>query len=161
MPVFKDSTGVEWDVEVNGGTVRRARSLLQIDLGKPREGDNPWLVRFEQDIEFKVNLLYVVCMPQIRQRELNDDQFAERLSGDALRDASLAFYASLLDFFQSLGQTDDAIAIQVMIASLPEVYGVAARNASRIVVDILGTLYVRWQQQQDVNQNLELFANSM
>ncbi len=160
MPIFKDSHGDEWDVDITGGTVRRARTLLSIDLGKPREGDNPWLVRFEQDIEFKVNLLYVVCLPQIRQRELTDEQFAERLRGEHLREASLAFFASLTDFFRHLGQMEDAAAIDVMIASLPDVYGPAARAASRRIVSTLGTRSVNWLQQQVATPSPEPSANS-
>ena len=160
MPIFKDSHGDEWDVDITGGTVRRARTLLGIDLGKPRDGNNPWLVRFEQDVEFKVNLLYVVCLPQIRQRELTDEQFAERLRGEHLREASLAFFASLTDFFRHLGQMEDVAAIDVMIASLPDVYGPAARAASRNIVNTLGTRSVSWLQQQVATPSPEPSANS-
>ena len=155
MPIFKDSHGVEWDVDITGGTVRRARILLKIDIGKPRDGDDPWLVRFEQDIEFKVNLLYVVCLPQIRQRELTDEQFAERLRGEHLREASLAFFASLTDFFRHLGQMEDAAAIETLIATLPDVYGAAASRAARNLVSILGTRSANWLQQQVATPNPE------
>lgn len=160
MPIFKDSHGAEWDVDITGGTVRRARILLKIDIGKPRDGDDPWLVRFEQDIEFKVNLLYVVCLPQIRQRELTDEQFAERLRGKHIREASIAFFASLTDFFRHLGQMEDAAAIEVLIATLPDVYGPAASRAARNLVNTLGTRSVSWLQQQVATPSPEPSENS-
>lgn len=138
MKMFTDSHGEEWDVEITGAAVKRAERHLGIDLGRPQAGDQPWLTRFETDLAFKVDLIYVVCLSQIRDRGLNGEQFAERLAQEVLCDASIAFYAALTDFFLGLGMQDEATAIQAQIALLPELYGAAARQAQRMIAAALG-----------------------
>lgn len=146
MPSFKDSLGQDWDLEINGGAVRRARDRLGVDLGKPRAGPSPWLVRFEEDVAFKVDLLYVILLPQIRQRGWTDEEFAELLAGQALRDASIAVYGALTDFFLHLGRQEDALATQSQLALLPDVYGSAARQAQSLLIGILGTRCASWRR---------------
>lgn len=140
MPKFVDTLGSTWDVEINGGTVRRAQRSLGVDIGKPNTGESPWLVRFEQDIAFKVDLLYVICQPEIRERGWTDEEFAGLLGGEVLRDASVAVYQALTDFFLNLGMTEPALATQVQIASLPEIYGADARRSQSVIARRLGML---------------------
>ena len=146
MPSFKDALGQTWSVELTGGTVRRARDRLGIDLGKPRAGDSPWLVRFEEDIAFKVDLLYVILLPQIREGGWTDEEFAELLADEALRDASVAVYGALTDFFLHLGRQEDALATQSQLALLPDVYGSAARRAQSLLIGLLGSRCASWQR---------------
>ncbi len=112
MKQFRDATGETWNVTVNGGTIKRAMDLLEVDLGDPLAGDPPVLTRFDTDIVFKVDLLFVVCMSEADKRGISDLQFAERLEGEALYDASEAFLEALADFFQSLRRTHVVSAIQ-------------------------------------------------
>lgn len=141
MHKFTDTAGDSWVVEINGGTVRRAERYLGIDLGKPRAGDRPWLSRFDdaEEIAFKVDLIYVICMPQIRERGWTDEEFAELLAGECLREASVAVYGALTDFFLQLGSRENAIATQAQIAMLPEVYGAAASRGRRFLTGVLGS----------------------
>ena len=83
-----------------------------MDLGDPLAGDPPLLTRFDTDIVFKVDLLYVACMPELNARGLTDDDFAERLEGDALYAASEAFLEELAAFFQKLRRTHVVRAIE-------------------------------------------------
>jgi hypothetical protein len=105
MPQFKDAKGDAWSVIVNGGTIKRALDLLKVDLGDPLAGTPPLLTRFDTDIVFKVDLLYVACLPEAEKRGVSDLEFAERLEGDALYAASEAFLEALSDFFQKLRRT--------------------------------------------------------
>jgi len=105
MPQFKDAKGEAWSVVVNGGTIKRALDLLKVDLGDPLSGKPPLLTRFDMDIAFKVDLLYVACLPEAEKRGVADLEFAERLEGDALYAASEAFLEALSDFFQKLRRT--------------------------------------------------------
>ena len=105
MKQFTDSKGDTWTVAVNGGTVKRAMDLLKVDLGDPLAGNPPLLTRFDMDIAFKVDLLYVVCKPEAEKRGVKDVEFAERLEGDVLYAASEAFLEDLADFFQKLRRT--------------------------------------------------------
>jgi len=140
MATFTDAIGDVWDVEITGATVRRAMRYLDIDLGKPRDEDRPWLTRFDdpEEIAFKVDLIYVICMPQIRERGWTDEDFAELLKDDVLLMASVAVYGALTDFFLSLGMQTNAIAIQSQMAMLPDVYGADARRSQRFILGALG-----------------------
>ena len=111
MPDFTDSKQTVWEIAVNGATIKRALAELGVDLGKPLEGDPPLLTRFDTDLAFKVDLLFVVCLPQARAREISDEQFAERLEGEALYRASTAFFDAWQAFFLSLRRKDLAAAI--------------------------------------------------
>ena len=112
MPQFKDARGETWTVTVNGGTIKRALDLLKVDLGNPLAGNPPLLTRFDTDIVFKVDLLFVACLPQAEKRGVQDVEFAERLEGEALYAASEAFLEALADFFQHLRRTHVVRAIQ-------------------------------------------------
>ncbi len=124
---FTDAKGDSWQVAINGGSVRRAAELLQVDLGRPLEspvGEPPFITRFDTDIVFKVNVLYAVCLPQIRERKLTDEQFAELLEGDALYQASEAFWGAMANFFQSLQQPHVVTAIKKQQEMIRKVYEV-------------------------------------
>ena len=162
MHTFTDSLGEVWDVEINGGTIRRAEKYLGIDLGKPRVGDDPWLPRFEnaENITFKVDLIYVICMPEIRRRGWSDEDFAGLLDKDALRDASVAIYGALTDFFLTLGMQENAIATQAQLAMLPEVYGAAARRSQSFLTRLLGTSCASSQRSPAVSPSPEPCTSS-
>ena len=161
MPTFTDKLGQTWDVEITGATVRRTQRLLGVDIGKPREGPKPWLPRFDdpEEIAFKVDLIYVICMPQIRDRGWTDEEFAELLSDNVLMDASIAVYGALTNFFLNLGSHDNAIATQAQLAMLPEVYGYAARRSQSLLARRLGTLCSSWPPSPAPTQNREVSAN--
>ncbi len=112
MPQFRDAKGDVWNVVVNGGTIKRALDLLKVDIGDPLAGNPPTLTRFDMDIAFKVDLLFVVCLPEADSRGIADVEFAERLEGDALYAASEAFLEGLADFFQKLRRTHVVRAIE-------------------------------------------------
>ena len=112
MVQFRDAKGDVWNVVVNGGTVKRALDLLKVDIGDPLAGKLPTLTRFDTDIAFKVDLLFVVCLPEADGRGVSDVEFAERLEGDALYAASEAFLEALADFFQKLRRTHVVRAIE-------------------------------------------------
>lgn len=160
MASFRDSLGYQWEVEINGGSVKRAKNLLGIDLGRPTAGEPPWLTRFETDIAFKVDLLYAILRPQIVDLGWSEEEFAGLLGGDVLREASAAVCQALTDFFLSLGDRTAAIAIQSQVASIPEVYGEHARRSQRFLAVILGTLCANSQPYQEPIPNGERFANS-
>jgi hypothetical protein len=112
MKQFKDAKGDTWSIAVNGGTIKRAVDLLKVDLGDPLAGDPPLLTRFDTDLVFKVDVIYVACLPEADGRGITDVEFAERLEGDALYAASEAFLEALADFFQKLRRTHVVRAIE-------------------------------------------------
>ncbi|NQU26446.1 MAG: class I SAM-dependent methyltransferase [Candidatus Nealsonbacteria bacterium] len=112
MKQFKDAKGDTWSVIVNGGTIKRAMDLLNIDLGDPLAGKPPLLTRIDTEILLLIDLLFVVCLPQADQREIKDAEFAERLEGDALYAAHEALLEALADVFQKLRRTHIVRALQ-------------------------------------------------
>ena len=160
MASFRDSLDYLWEVEINGGSVKRAKNLLGIDLGRPTAGDPPWLTRFETDIAFKVDLLYVILRPQVVELGWSEEEFAGLLGGEVLREASVAVYQAMTDFFLHLGDRTAAIAIQSQVASVPEVYAEHSRRSQIFLARILGSLCVSSPALPDATQNGERFANS-
>lgn len=112
MRQFKDAKRETWTVVVNGGTIKRALDLLKVDLGNPLSGKPPLLTRFDTDIAFKVDLIYVACLPEAEKRSVTDLEFADRLEGDALYAASEGLLEALSDFFQKLHRTEVVTAIR-------------------------------------------------
>jgi hypothetical protein len=113
MGQFKDAQGRTWDVEVNGGTIKRCLKNLGVDWGKPMgepgrkaDDDLPPLLRYCEDVAFMVDTLWLVCLPQANQRGVNDEAFGELLGGEALAEASAAFLDGLTDFFRQIGRTE-------------------------------------------------------
>ena len=115
MAEFKDAKGDVWRVAITGATVKRARDLLKLDIGRLVEStddsDQPLLTRIELDIALLVDLLYVVCLPQADDREVSDVDFAERLDGEALYRAHEALLEAFADFFRARRRIDIVSAI--------------------------------------------------
>lgn len=125
MKQFKDAKGETWSITINGGTIKRAMDLLKVDLGEPLGGTPPFITRFDTNIAFKVDVLYVVCLPEADRRGIKDADFAERLEGDSLYEASRAFWEALTDFFQRLRQTHVVRAIQKQSEVVAKAYSMA------------------------------------
>jgi hypothetical protein len=97
MKTFKDSAGTEWTVNVTVATVKRVKDLCGVNLMDVVGGE--LLKELASDPVKLVDTLYVICKPQATERSVTDEQFAERLSGDSLADATEAFLQGLADFF--------------------------------------------------------------
>lgn len=115
MQPFKDSTGHEWAITIDGGLIKQVFAELEVDLGQPSAGDPPLLTRFCTDVIFLVDLLWLACRGQAKELGLTDIEFAGRLQGDTLRTARDALSREWSDFFQSLGREDQVQAIARMV----------------------------------------------
>lgn len=97
MPkVFKDNEGREWTISVNVATIKRVRSLLNVNLIaddlKKVIGD------ILGDPVLLVDLLYVVCKQQADERNLPSEAFGAAMYGDCIHAATVAFLEELTDF---------------------------------------------------------------
>lgn len=97
MPKFKDNAGREWDLALSVSTVKRVRSLAEVDLLDALSGK--LLAELAGDVILLCNVLYAICEPQCRAQNVTDEQFGEGLAGQALDDAARAFTEALADFF--------------------------------------------------------------
>jgi hypothetical protein len=103
MHDFVDSAGRRWSVRVDVGAVKRVRTRLGVDLmdvaGKGKEGSPGVLQRLAADPVLLVDVLFVLCEVQARERGVSDEQFGESMAGDALDHAVKAMLGAIVDFF--------------------------------------------------------------
>lgn len=98
MHCFKDSTGCNWNLQINVAAVKRVKTACGVDLSQISDD---LIERFSSDPCLAVDVLYVLVKAQADAIPLTDEQFAERLGGDSLELAGEAFMQELIDFFPS------------------------------------------------------------
>lgn len=97
MKVFRDANGRDWSIAVTIETVRRVRSVCDVDLLDAVNGK-----LFERLIEDPVlfcDVLYVICAPEAERNGITSEQFGAAMAGDAIDSATNAFLGALVDFF--------------------------------------------------------------
>jgi hypothetical protein len=97
MKTFKDNAGRTWTVDVNIATVKRVKSMLDIDLLKIVEGE--LLDKIVLNPVMMCNVVYVICKPEADKQNIDDEQFGYAMAGDALEYATDALLKELVDFF--------------------------------------------------------------
>lgn len=107
MTSFKDTAGHSWQLDLTIGTIKRVKSITDIDLLNIQDGST--LVELSRDPIKLVDMIYAIIKPQADDLKITDEQFGSYMGGLALRDASEAFLAEITSFFQewspSLGAT--------------------------------------------------------
>ena len=99
MPAFSDDNGDQWQVKVTIGAVDRCRDIAGIDLLTVVGGDG--FGEFIADPVRAAKAVYAVVRPEATRRGLSEEQFLERLSGDAMDAARNALLDGIVDFFPS------------------------------------------------------------
>ncbi len=99
MATFK-AGGREWVVEINPWQMRRVREA-NIGVELKSFADNAWKLLFETvaDTEKFVDLLYVLCQPQIEAASVSMEDFLKGLAGDPYEDAVHALLKAFADFY--------------------------------------------------------------
>ena len=98
MAEFRDNEGRTWLVTVTTTTLKRVKSLLDVDLGKMAADGSLYKVLAEDPI-LLCDLLYAICKPEADARNIKDEDFGRGLAGDAIDDATTALMEGLIDFF--------------------------------------------------------------
>lgn len=98
MHNFRDALGRDWSLVVNVGTAKKVRTLVKVDLFALYQSEAQ---RVFADPCLLVDVLYVLCQEQCKQRGISDEQFGEGLLGDAIEHASSALLEEVADFFPS------------------------------------------------------------
>lgn len=111
MRIFKDANGLDWQLSITIGSVKRVRDLLKVNLLELDSGEPPLLVRLSTDIVFIVDVIFCLLKPCADERKISDEQFAASIGGSAVLSAQTALYEELTDFFLSSGQSDKAKAM--------------------------------------------------
>lgn len=97
MRTFKDAEGREWKVSVNIATVKRVKSLVEVDLLEAADGK--LMYELSEDPIKLVDTIYAICKTQADERGITDEQFGEAMLGDVISDANDALLEELCDFF--------------------------------------------------------------
>ena len=97
MKTFSDNAGRLWVVSLNIDTVKRVRSLLEVDLLQVVEGK--LLERLVADPVLLCDILFVICKTEADARNVTDEDFGRGLAGDAIDAATKALLEELVDFF--------------------------------------------------------------
>jgi hypothetical protein len=97
MKSFKDTAGLSWSVSVNVGSIKRVRTMADVDLLAIADGK--MIDRLYQDPIALVDVLWAICQPEVVQRQTTPEQFATAIAGDVLDDATTALVEDLRDFF--------------------------------------------------------------
>jgi hypothetical protein len=111
MQAFTDSAGRTWQIALTIDTLKRVKSLLQIDLARPDEGDPPLHVRIFDDVCLLADVVFAAVKPQADAAGVSDEVFGQALGGDAITAAANAFMAEWADFFRLRRRTDMAAVI--------------------------------------------------
>ncbi len=105
MKVFKDNQNRPWTIVVNVATVKRVRSLLDVnllDVVKLDKKDKPNVDLLEQlasDPVLLCDVIYCICKPDADLQNISDEDFGTAMGGDAIEHATTALLEELVDFF--------------------------------------------------------------
>jgi len=97
MAKFVDAERETWIVRVDVAVQRRVKELAEFDIRGLQSGHE--FVELATDSSKLVAVLYAVCLPQIKDRALSEEQFASRFAGDVLEEAADALLEAIIDFF--------------------------------------------------------------
>ena len=97
MKTFKDNADRTWTVTVNVDSIKRVRSLLNIDLMEAVEGK--LIERLIGDPILLCDVIYCVCKEDADAKGITDEEFGRSMAGDAIELATTALLEQLVDFF--------------------------------------------------------------
>jgi len=97
MRIFKDNAGRTWSVSVNVDTIKRVRSLLNVNLLEVAGGQ--LVEQLVSDPVQLCNVLYAVLKPDADALHISDEDFGRAMAGDAIEQATTALLEELVDFF--------------------------------------------------------------
>jgi len=99
MKTFTDTAGRTWTVAVHVDSIKRVKSLLDVNLLDAVEGK--LLEKLVADPVLLCDILYCLCKPQADAQGVSDEDFGRAMAGDAIEQATAAMLEELVDFFPS------------------------------------------------------------
>ena len=97
MKTFKDNKKRTWGLEVNMFTVKKVIDLLGVNIVDLKNDEV--ISKIKDDMIFVIDVIYVLCMEQVKEQNLTEEDFAKGLMGDALENAVATFIEAWTDFF--------------------------------------------------------------
>lgn len=100
MQTFADRFGRSWSIEITVAEAKRVRDRLGLKLYDLVEDKFSGLSNLLRDPVTLIDVIYVLCQPQIEKAGLTDEQFGAGMAGESIGKAGEAFVEAYLDFFQ-------------------------------------------------------------
>ena len=96
MKTFNDNAGRTWTVTINVDSIKRVKSLLDVNLMEVVDGK--LLERLAGDPILLCDVIYAVCKPEADAKNVTDEDFGRAMAGDAIDLATTALLEELVDF---------------------------------------------------------------
>lgn len=141
MRTFRDARGDTWEIALNVAAIKRVRAILKIDLADPTSAEQgeakpiALVARLDTDLYLLPDVLFVLCQRQAEERSITDEDFGQRLGGEAMRLAHDAFFQEWLDFFRHLGREDLAKVIEKEMSYLKKAIDLAEAAVNSEAMD--------------------------
>ena len=97
--IFKDTENREWIVRITNKTIRDVKFALSIDLRELLNDECKPLMEMISDSLKLSQVLSVACRDQLKERNVNEDDFLDAIYGDVSEKAAEAFCEAFVDFF--------------------------------------------------------------
>lgn len=97
---FTDSSGTEWIINLNVGILEDLIERVQVDLDTMMKKPAMLADLVLANAKGFVNMMYVLCEEQCKEREISDRQFGHKFDRVTLDAAADAFMAAAMLFFQ-------------------------------------------------------------
>ena len=101
MARFKDTKDREWDITLDVLQLKAVRERLQFKLGDILSNNMAGLQQLATDPELLVNVLWVLCEKQARERGVTAESFGQSLTGDAIEAGFECLMGAYADFCPS------------------------------------------------------------
>lgn len=100
-----EAGGHRWVLELNAWTLKRVRTLAGVEINKWTGKDtiDRMIELFGDPILF-VDVLYVLCEEQCKERGITDERFGRSMRADSIEQAAEAFWGAFADFCRSQGR---------------------------------------------------------
>jgi len=99
VKTFTDNASRTWTVSINVDSVKRVRSLCDVDLMDAVTDGGKLLERLVADPVLLCDVLFAVCKEEADAKGISDQDFGRAMAGDPIDQATTALLEDLVDFF--------------------------------------------------------------
>jgi len=94
---FKDANGTQWDTSVTVGSIRRVKGVTGVDLANIF--DEKVYGQLVSDPFMLIDVIVALIKPQLDERDVKEDAFAELCNGSTVELATESLMRSIAEFF--------------------------------------------------------------
>ena len=106
MKTFTDNAGRGWTVALNTDSLKRVRSLCDVDLMQIVSDGGKLLDRLIADPVLLCDVIFALCKEEAETKSISDADFGKAMAGDSIEHATQALLEELVGFFPNRTQRD-------------------------------------------------------